>query len=50
MVAGHHFFPGLDEPWQHKYECIRINYSGPEADVRAGLKIIGEEVRAAYSI
>jgi len=50
VVAGHHFFPGLDEPWQHKYECIRINYSGPEADVRAGLKIIGEEVRAAYSI
>ena len=49
VVAGHHFFPGLDEPWQHKTECLRINYSGPEADVRRGFEIIGEEVRAAYA-
>ena len=27
VVPGHYFFPGLDEPWQHRYECIRMSYA-----------------------
>lgn len=49
IVPGHYFFPGLQEPWQHKHECIRMNYSQDEAVVRAGIKIIAEEVKRAYA-
>jgi valine--pyruvate aminotransferase len=48
VVPGEYFFPGLEEDWQHKYECIRMNYAGAEADVREGIRIIGEEVKRAY--
>jgi valine--pyruvate aminotransferase len=49
IVPGHYFFPGLDEPWRHKDECIRITYSQEDKVVTAGLKIIAEEVRRAYT-
>lgn len=49
VVPGHYFFPGLQEAWQHKHECIRVNYSGDEAVVREGIRIIAEEVRRAYT-
>ena len=49
VISGHYFFPGLDEPWRHKDECIRVTYSQAKETVAAGLKIIAEEVRRAYS-
>ncbi|MFQ5343500.1 MAG: valine--pyruvate transaminase, partial [Anaerolineae bacterium] len=49
VVPGHYFFPGLREPWQHKHECIRVNYSQAEAVVSEGIRIIAEEVRKAYA-
>lgn len=49
VISGHYFFPGLEgDNWQHKYECIRINYSQEERQVARGIKIIAEEVRKAY--
>jgi valine--pyruvate aminotransferase len=48
VVPGHHFFPGLKEEWQHKDECIRVNYSQDEEMVADGIKIIAEEVKRAY--
>ncbi len=48
IVPGHYFFPGLKEKWQHKYECIRVNYSRDRETVTRGLKIIAEEVKRAY--
>jgi len=45
IIPGHHFFPGLKEDWQHKNECIRVNYSQDEEIVAAGIKIIAEEVK-----
>jgi len=48
IVPGHYFFPGLDEQWQHRYECIRINYSQDKDVVTRGLKIIAAEIRQAY--
>ncbi len=49
VVSGHFFFPGLEEPWQHEKECIRVTYSQDEAQVAKGIKIIAEEVKKAYS-
>jgi valine--pyruvate aminotransferase len=48
IVPGHYFFPGLKESWQHKNECIRVNYSQDTETVSAGLMIIAEEVKRAY--
>ncbi len=51
VVPGHHFYPGLDQDhWQHKQECLRINYGQEsEAVVAEGLGIIGEIVKVAYT-
>ncbi|MCB1756005.1 MAG: valine--pyruvate transaminase [Gammaproteobacteria bacterium] len=49
VVPGHYFFPGIDDPdWRHPHECIRVSYAQDNADVRAGIKIIAEEVKNAY--
>ena len=49
VVSGHFFFPGLDEPWKHEKECIRVTYSQDEEQVAQGIKIIADEVKKAYS-
>lgn len=49
VVSGHFFFPGLEEPWQHENECIRVTYSQDEEKVAQGIKIIADEVKKAYS-
>ena len=47
VVPGHHFFPGLTEPWSHTDECLRVSYAQDRAVVVAGLEIIADEVRRA---
>jgi valine--pyruvate aminotransferase len=49
IIPGHHFFPGLNQEWGHKTECIRMNYTPHEDKVREGIQIIGEEVKRAYA-
>ncbi len=45
ILSGHHFFPGINEDWQHKHECIRLTYSQSSETVEAGLKIIASEIQ-----
>ncbi len=45
VVPGEHFFFGLETEWPHRHECLRLNYSGPETNVREALDIIAHEVR-----
>ena len=45
VIAGHHFFPGLDGDWPHQNQCIRLNYAQDDSTVSAGLRIIADEVR-----
>jgi valine--pyruvate aminotransferase len=49
IVPGHYFFPGLDEEWRHKHECIRMNYASDPVQVKAGIQIIAEEVQRAWT-
>lgn len=46
VVSGHHFFPGLDEDWPHRHQCLRITYCQDPAVVARGATIIAEELRA----
>lgn len=49
VVPGEYFFFGdSDQTWRHRHECLRISFAMGEADVRAGLEIIAEEVTDAY--
>jgi len=48
IVPGHYFFPGLEDNWEHKQQCIRISYAQDVDKVEAGLKIIVEEIRIAH--
>lgn len=48
IVPGHYFFPGLEQPWQHKHECIRMHFAQADTVVREGISIIADEVRRAY--
>jgi valine--pyruvate aminotransferase len=48
VLSGHHFFPGLEDDWPHRNECLRISCSQAPASVAAGIRAIGEEVRRAY--
>jgi valine--pyruvate aminotransferase len=46
VVPGSYFFPGLQEPWDHASQCIRVTYSADPAAVRQGMSILAEEVRS----
>ncbi len=48
VVPGSFFFPGLDEPWRHRHECIRISYAGNRQMVKKGIEIIADEVKNAF--
>ncbi|WP_323814411.1 valine--pyruvate transaminase [Cellvibrio sp. NN19] len=49
VVSGHHFFPGLQEDWQHAHECIRVTYCQDASVVEKGAQIIADEVKRIYS-
>lgn len=49
VVPGSYFFPGLDEPWRHKQECIRLTYCANPENVKRGIGIIAEEVKKAFA-
>jgi valine--pyruvate aminotransferase len=49
IVPGQYFYPGLTESWNHKGQCIRMNYTAGEDNVREGIRIIGEEIKRAYT-
>ena len=48
IVPGHNFFVGMADDWRHQHECIRVSYAQPAEVVRKGIRIIAEEVKAAY--
>jgi valine--pyruvate aminotransferase len=49
IVPGHYFYPGLNEKWKHKDECIRISYSQDDKIVEKGIKAIGKELKKVYN-
>lgn len=49
VLSGHYFFPGLEDPWQHRNECLRISFAQDEAVVREGIRLIAAEIKAVYS-
>ncbi|WP_339614946.1 valine--pyruvate transaminase [uncultured Gilvimarinus sp.] len=48
VISGHHFFPGLTEPWQHQHECLRLSYGQPVSVIARAIAILADEVRTVY--
>jgi valine--pyruvate aminotransferase len=49
IVPGKYFVYGLDEPWEHGNQCVRINFGQEDSVVEEGLKRIADEVRRMRS-
>ncbi len=49
-VPGHWFFNGLDSPWEHSHECLRLSYCLPPAKLEQGMKILGEVVADMFGV
>ena len=49
VVPGEYFFYGLEAPWDHQSQCIRMTFSMPTETVRAGVEILAEEIRKAQT-
>ncbi|TGD71762.1 valine--pyruvate transaminase [Mangrovimicrobium sediminis] len=49
VVPGHNFFVGIDDDWPHRHECLRVSYAMDGDRVKAGVALIAEEVRRAYT-
>lgn len=45
VVPGEYFFPGLEQDWRHKHECIRLNYCLDDDAVHRGIAILADELR-----
>jgi valine--pyruvate aminotransferase len=45
VVPGSYFFPGLEDDWKHRHECIRISYAMHDTVVEQGLIIIADEIK-----
>ena len=45
VVPGDYFFPGLEQDWQQKHECMRLNDSQDDDTVRRGIAILADELR-----
>lgn len=48
MVPGEYFFPGLDTPWPHTRQCMRMNYVPDPVKIEAGIRILAQEVENAW--
>lgn len=48
VVPGRFFFPGLEEDWSHKYQCIRISLTASDQDIETGIKRLAEVVQQVY--
>lgn len=51
VVPGEYFFFGMPEDgWKHRHECLRLSFAMADDDVRAGLRIIGEEIAGGAAL
>ncbi|CAN5797692.1 valine--pyruvate transaminase [soil metagenome] len=49
VVPGSLFFPGLEEPWSHKQQCIRISLTATEEEIEQGVATIAQVIGQVYA-
>ncbi|MGF1602411.1 MAG: valine--pyruvate transaminase [Thermosynechococcaceae cyanobacterium] len=48
VVPGSPFFPGLQQKWQHKHECIRLSLTASDADIAQGIQKLAATITKVY--
>ncbi len=48
VVPGSPFFPGLQQEWKHKQECIRISLTATDEEIEQGIKRIAAILQKLY--
>ena len=48
VVPGHNFFPGINDNWNHRKECIRVSYAQEPSVMEQGIQLLAQEVQRAY--
>lgn len=49
VMAGEHFFFGLDKSWRHGKECLRLTYCQSHEVIEQAVQIMAKELRALFS-
>jgi valine--pyruvate aminotransferase len=47
-VPGSTFFPGLEEEWAHKHQCLRISLTGSNEEIATGMQRLAKVAEEAY--
>jgi valine--pyruvate aminotransferase len=48
VVPGSTFFPGLEEDWEHKQQCIRISLTASDEEIVTGMQRLAKIVEQIY--
>ncbi|MBH8576723.1 valine--pyruvate transaminase [Nostocaceae cyanobacterium CENA369] len=48
VVPGSTFFPGLQEEWQHKHQCVRISLTGSDEEIVTGMQRLAKVAEQVY--
>ncbi len=48
VVPGSSFFPGLEENWEHKHQCLRISLTGTDEEISIGMQRLAKIAQEVY--
>jgi valine--pyruvate aminotransferase len=48
LVPGSSFFPGLQEDWKHKQECLRISLTGSDEEIATAMQRLAKAAQQVY--
>lgn len=48
VVPGSTFFPGLQEEWEHKHQCLRISLTGSDEELVSGMQRLAKVTERVY--
>ncbi|MCU0548750.1 MAG: valine--pyruvate transaminase [Leptolyngbya sp. Prado105] len=49
VVPGSTFFPGLQEDWQHKQQCLRISLTGTDLELQTAMERLAQVAEQLYT-
>ena len=48
VVPGSTFFPGLQEDWSHKHQCLRISLTASDQEIETGMQRLAKVAEQVY--
>ncbi len=48
VVPGSSFFPGLQEEWEHKHQCLRISLTGSDEEIAIAMQRLAKVASQVY--